>query len=293
MPSATPGTMDSPPGRLNRALRVRSGEEPKVALTVGLMFATWAGFTVGQSSIDALLFAKDGVDELPFLYLLLGALLFVASLGVTALLGRMARERLFTLLPLALAALLVLGWSAAQAGIGWVYPVLWLFAGLAFLVQGSYLWGIAGLITDTRQAKRLFPLFGAGGIAGAALGGLVTQPLAAWLEPENLLLLWAGVLVATSTLVRVVLVRWAPGTGRVRRRGRDRVTALGAIRDGYRTVRRSDLLRWMSAGAVLMSVLLFTLYLPFSRAALDRFPMLPNWPVSSVSSPEYRPESPC
>ena len=108
-----------------------------VGLTVGLVFATWAGFTVGQSSIDALLFAKYGVDELPVLYLLLGALLFVASLGITALLGRVARERLFTLLPLALAALLVVGWLTAQAGIRWAYPALWLFAGLAFLVQGS------------------------------------------------------------------------------------------------------------------------------------------------------------
>ena len=242
-----------------------------VGLTVGLMFATWAGFTVGQSSIDALLFATYGVDELPVLYLLLGALLFVASLGITALLGRVARERLFTLLPLALAALLVVGWLTAQAGIRWAYPALWLFAGLAFLVQGSYLWGIAGLVTDTRQAKRLFPLFGAGGIAGAALGGLVTQPLAAWLQPANLLLLWAGVLVATSGLARLVLARWAPGAGRIRR-GRDRITALGAIREGYRTVRRSALLRWMSAGAVLLSVLLYSLYLPFSRAALDEFP---------------------
>jgi HEAT repeat protein len=258
--------------RLNHALRVRSGEEPMVGLTVGLMFLTWAGFTVGQSSIDALLFAEYGVDELPFLYLLLGALLFLASLGVTALLGRIPRESLFTLLPLALAALLVAGWLTAQAGIQLVYPALWLFAGLAFLVQGSYLWGIAGLITDTRQAKRLFPLFGAGGIAGAALGGLVTRPLASWVQPENLLPLWAGVLIATSGLARAVLARWGPSRGRVPRRGQHRITALGNIREGYRTVRGSDLLRWMSAGAALFSVLLYSLYLPFSRAALDRFP---------------------
>ena len=243
-----------------------------VGLTVGLMFATWAGFTIGQSSIDALLFANDGVDELPVLYLLLGALLFVASLGVTALLGRIDRERLFTLLPLGLAALLVVGWLAAQAGILWVYPALWLLAGLAFLVQGSYLWGIAGVVTDTRQAKRLFPLFGAGGIAGAALGGVLTQPLAAWLQPENLLLLWVGILVATSVLARAVLARSGPSSGRVPGRRPDRIAALETIREGYRTVRGSDLLRWMSAGAVLLSVLLYSLYLPFSRAALDEFP---------------------
>jgi len=83
-----------------------------VGLTVGLMFLTWAGFTIGQSSIDALLFAGYGVDELPLLYLLLGALLFLASLGVTALLGRMARETLFTLLP---AVLVLAGCLAFRA----------------------------------------------------------------------------------------------------------------------------------------------------------------------------------
>jgi HEAT repeat protein len=256
---------------LNRTLRVRPGEEPMVGLTVALMFLTWAGYTIGQSSIDALLFAKDGVDELPVLYLLLGGLLFVASLGVTTLLGRMARETLFTLMPLALAALLVAGWLAALAGVELVYPALWLIAGLAFLVQASYLWGIAGLVTDTRQAKRLFPLFGAGGIAGAALGGLVTQPLAAWLQPENLLLLWAGILVLTSILASVVLVRSALGARGTGQR-RVRTTAVQAIRDGYRTVRGSDLLRWMSAAAVLFSVLLYSLYLPFSQAALQQYP---------------------
>ena len=257
--------------RLNRILRVRSGEGWMVGVTVGLMFLTWAGFTIGQSSIDALLFARYGVDELPVLYLLLGLLLFIASLGVTALLGRMARQRLFSVLPVGLAVLLVAGWLAVQADIQVVYPALWLFVGLAFLVQGSYLWGIAGLVTDTRQAKRLFPLFGAGGIAGAALGGLVTPPLATWLQPENLLLLWSSTLVATSGLANAVLAKWGPQKGRESRR-RARVSTIGTIREGYRTVRGSDLLRWMSAGAVLFAVLLYSLYLPFSEAALDQFP---------------------
>jgi len=243
-----------------------------VGRMVGLMFVTWAGLTIGQSSIEALLFSRYGVDALPVLYLLLGLLLFLASLGVTALLGRMAREKLFVLMPLVLAVLLVAGRLAVEAGIELVYPGLWLFANLALLAQGLYLWGIAGLVTDTRQAKRLFPLFAAGGIAGAAVGGLVTGPLAGWLQPENLLLLWAGILVASTALARAVVGRWEPGRGRATRRRRDRVTALGAVRQGYRTVRGSALLRWMSAGAVLFSVLLYSLYLPFSRAAVDRFP---------------------
>ena len=87
-----------------------------VGRMVGLTFVTWAGLTIGQSSIEALLFSRYGVDQLPVLYLLLGLLLFLASLGVTAMLGRMARESLFVLMPLVLAALLVAGRLAVEAG---------------------------------------------------------------------------------------------------------------------------------------------------------------------------------
>ena len=51
----------------------------------------------------------------------------------------------------------------------WVYRLLWVTVAVAYLVQGIYLWGTAGAVVDTRQAKRLFPIFGAGGILVAAL----------------------------------------------------------------------------------------------------------------------------
>ncbi|MBD0293414.1 MAG: HEAT repeat domain-containing protein, partial [Jiangellaceae bacterium] len=236
------------------------------------MFVSWAGLTIGQSSVDALLFARYGVDVLPVLYLLLGVLLFAASLAVTALLARTARNKLFPSMPLALASLLAAGRLWVAAGSELVYPALWLFAGLALLAQLSYLWGTAGLVTDTRQAKRLFPLFAAGGIAGAAVGGLLTDPLARVLGPENLLLVWACLLIASSGLATAVISRWG-GASRDLPTGRQhRVGALLAVRDGYRTVRRSALLRWMAAGAVLFSVLFYSLYLPFSAAAVERFP---------------------
>ena len=59
-------------------------------------------------------------------------------------------------------------------------------------------WGIAGAVHDTRQAKRLFPLYASGVILGAALGGLATAPLARWAGAENLLLIWAAALAAGS-----------------------------------------------------------------------------------------------
>jgi HEAT repeat protein len=46
---------------------------------------------------------------------------------------------------------------------------------------------------------------------------------------------------------------------------------LDEMQQGYRFVRGSSVMKWMSIAAMLFSVLFFSLYLPFSRAATDRF----------------------
>jgi hypothetical protein len=66
-------------------------------------------------------------------------------------------------------------------------------------------WALAGTISDTRQAKRLFPLYGAGLIAGTIVGGLSTGPAADAIHAENLLFVWAGALIAVHVLARTVV----------------------------------------------------------------------------------------
>ena len=44
------------------------------------------------------------------------------------------------------------------------------------------------------------------------------------------------------------------------------------VREGFRYAVRSPLLRWMSVGSILFSLLFFSLYLPFSRAVAERYP---------------------
>ena len=129
------------------------------------------------------------------------------------------------------------------------------------------------MVVDTRQAKRLFPLFGAGWIVGWVVGGVLTRPLAALIGAENLLLVWAAGLAAAFMFGRALLGaagRVRPTTGR--RSHRPPPAMLDEMRQGFRAVRASSLLRWMSLAAMLFSVLFFSLYLPFSRAATERFP---------------------
>ncbi len=42
----------------------------------------------------------------------------------------------------------------------------------------------------------------------------------------------------------------------------------------------STMLRWLAVAALLFSVLLYLLYLPFSGAAAERFPTPAGWPDS-------------
>ncbi len=253
----------------SRVFRVQKGEGSVVALVVSLMFVFMAAGTIGESGIDALFFDRVGAQALPVMYLLQGGVMLIAMLGLTGILGRLGHRRAYLGAVLVLAAVVVGERALLLAGGGWVYRLLWVTAALATLVGGISLWGTAGAVVDTRQAKRLFPIFGAGGILGSVIGGLLTPPLASAIGTENLLLVWAGGLLGAFVLTRQVLgqARAAP-----RRRFRSRASAVRGMTQGLTYVRRSRLLVWMSIAAVLFSILFYTLYFPYAGAAAAHYP---------------------
>jgi HEAT repeat protein len=254
---------------MDRLLRLLPGERRVVAPAAAAAFASAAGLTLASSSIDALLFSRGGVDDLPLLYVFLGATMFLATLGVSVLLGRIGRGRAFLAIPAAIAAIAAGSRILLAIGVGWIYPALWLLRGASEFLLGMAVWGLAGLVTDTRQAKRFFPLIGGAAVLGQVLGGLATRPLAGWLGAENLILVWLGTLALVVALARTLVMDAGAG---VRPPQRRRPSAVAEMRDGLRQALRSPLLRWMSVGSVLFSLLFFSLYLPFSRAAVARYP---------------------
>jgi CRP/FNR family transcriptional regulator len=259
-------------GAVGRFLRVRRGEGRTVGLLVALMFVAFAGSTVGESGVTALFFDRIGADALPLMYLGQGTIGLVAVLALTGTLGRFDRRVAFVTIPLMIVAIVLGERLVLAADPGWIYPVLWLTVTPAVLLQSVFLWGTAGLVTDTRRAKRLFPLFASGGILGSVVGGLATRPLATAIGAENLLLVWAASFAAAALLCAAVLRlrrRTVPRRARLRRRP---PPALRDIRQGLSYIKRSPLLVWMTAAAVLFSVLFYSLYLPFAQAATARYP---------------------
>jgi hypothetical protein len=61
------------------------------------------------------------------------------------------------------------------------------------------------VVCDTRQAKRLFPLFNASRILGQVIGGFVTGVLVNTIGIENLLLVWSGTMLLAFVLGRTLL----------------------------------------------------------------------------------------
>jgi HEAT repeat protein len=255
--------------RIRAVLGLHPGEGATVALAMAVAFLASGGMMIAQSAIDALFFARYGVDRLPILYVLVGVTMFAATAGVGRLFARLGRGRAFLVVFAVIAAAALLGRLAIVSGQGWVYAALWLVYSVAEFIQVLAVWGLAGLIADTRQAKRFFPVIGAGGVCGLILGGAVTPTLAGTLGSENLLVVWSA-LAAGAGVLGLLLVRTrAPfalaGPGRGRRRG-------GGMSAAFDDVRSSQLLRWMSVAGLLTSLLFSLLYLPFSAAAVDRYP---------------------
>ena len=79
--------------RVESALQVRSGEGRQVTWLVLLMFLPSAGGAIGSPSVEALFYARFGVQYLPFMYVALGLVTLVTSFLLTALLGRASRRR--------------------------------------------------------------------------------------------------------------------------------------------------------------------------------------------------------
>jgi HEAT repeat protein len=256
-------------------LHVRAGEGRIVSLMMALMFVPSAGAAIGVSSAEGLFLSRVGANALPGLYIALGLVTILTTLGITALLGRVAPLRCYLFMPIVIALLLLGARFLVDLEFNGIYQVLWVTVFLFDTFMRLVLWGIAGLSFDTRQAKRLFPLFVAASILGFTVGGVLTGPLVKQLGTENLLLVWAGALLVGFGLARIVTRAAATAQStsmrRIRRRRGTRVR--DDLQAGFQYVRSSRLMRWIALSALLFQALYFLLAFPFSKAVESYYPI--------------------
>jgi hypothetical protein len=233
------------------------------ALVAGLFAAIEAGRGLGGNTADALFFLRFGVSNLPYMYVALGMTSFFVALTYTACLGRFAKRGFFAALLAALALALLAERAAILLDLRALYPIVWLTVNIIGVLLVTLAWNVAGEVCDTRQAKRLFPIFVSAGIFGAFAGNLITGPAARLLGIENLLVVYAVILLIGMALIHTI----GRDFFRSAVKGRLQANLVADIRAGYDFVRRSRLLQLLAVSAVLFSVLFFSVTFPFGKAA--------------------------
>ena len=92
-------------------------------------------------------------------------------------------------------------WLMLRAHVAAAPVLIYVWVGVFAVLIPSQVWTLAGLVFNTRQAKRLFSLVGSGGILGAALGGSFAGYIGPALGTENVLLATIGFVLASSAIV--------------------------------------------------------------------------------------------
>ncbi len=259
------------PARIARVLAVRPGEGRLVG-GVAALFATLEGARgIGEVGADALVLARFGPEALPttlpYLYIALGIVGFVVSLGYAVALGRLPRIPLYIGVLVSVSALLVALRIGLAMGATQLVPLVWLTVFASSTINFTIAWTVSGATFDARQAKRLFPLLTSAAIAGSFLGTLVAGPVAGIVSVESLVVVQAVLLVLAAGLLarlprpraRAVLPA-APSS------------VVTDLRIGFDTVLRSPLMRLVALAYVLLAVLLFSVSFPFMIAASREFP---------------------
>ena len=246
-------------------------DEVRMSLLVAAMFLFMeTGLSFGRNAAYTLLLVPLGkeVDHvLPFVYMGLGAVVFLVTMAYSASLGRfqnagVASTVLAGAVFLFLAQWLVIAWWGQP-----IYRTLYLTTFGMAGVLGTLSWTVAGEVTDARQAKRLFPFFASVGILGGVLGNSLAGALSKAIETHDLIVLFCASLTVVFFLTRRITRDYF----KPEPTAQAGYNFLQDLRAGYDFVAGYKLFRLLAFASILFSVLFFTIEYPFNIIVSERF----------------------
>ncbi|RYF96911.1 MAG: hypothetical protein EOO00_01525 [Chitinophagaceae bacterium] len=171
-------------------------------------FLQGAGLAFFFTSAFAQFLEKFPITELPWVMVYSALLLWAVGWIYTRLEHRLKFRQFNLTIILAMSASIFLLWIANfQLGGEWFLYVLMAWFNVLYLLNNLQFWGIAALLFDLRQSKRLFAVISAGDIPAKFIGYTLALIFVPYTGAQNLLLLGAGCIVASIPLFsRIVTV---------------------------------------------------------------------------------------
>ena len=166
-----------------------------------LLMLCFAAAIIGDSTAEALLLARFGPAFIPRMFLVNALVLFVLSAGLLSLVDRTDRRTFFFNALLVHGGILLLLRVAVAAKWDVLYFPLFSYAYSSKILFFLLFWTIANDLIDSRRAGKEFPYIAAGGTIGA-IGISFSIPALMRIFPvENLLVVWALLILAASLLL--------------------------------------------------------------------------------------------
>jgi len=185
---------------------VRPGEWRLTILMGTYYFSLLFFYYLLKPARDALFLVNLEPDHLPFVYILtaLVAAPVTAAYARAGLKYRLDRLIMVTTMILSLQLIGMRLLLSIQQD--WVFFLFYAWVGVAAGLITSQFWLVANTVFDAVEAKRIFPILGLGGIAGAFFGGELTSWLIDTMHigTDNLLLVGLFVLLVAGALGRIV-----------------------------------------------------------------------------------------
>ncbi len=230
-----------------------------VAIAYGLVLAS---MYVLKPARNALFLGRFGVEQLPYV-LLLVALVGGVSAALYGRAGRpaQARRMVLVLFPFLAVQLVVFWLLLGDQGPGWLVYAFYVWVNLYGLVATSLIWLIANSVFDAREARRAFGFIGAGGIAGAIVGGAFTQLAVAHLGTLNLLLICVVAMLVAAAVAQLPRPLDVPATSARRRNSAEVGTGWAA----------SPLLFWLVPMVGLAAVVSVIVDIQFNAVVAETF----------------------
>jgi len=157
-----------------------------------------AGHTMMETARDTLFLQELPARRLPWAYLSISALALVVGAGINRLTRALPRRQTLTVTLLAVAGVTATFWWFSTGRPPQLLFALYVWTGLAASLVTLQIWLRAASMFDVGSAKRVFPLIGAGGLAGATLGAAVASVVLHFTGPRILILVGALLFIAAA-----------------------------------------------------------------------------------------------
>lgn len=233
--------------RVQAWLGIRKGEYLVAISLSAYLFLIVSSYVVTKNVRDALFLVEFGAVNLPYVSIAIAVLVGIFGSGYIRRSRELPHDRLVTYTLLFFASNLVVFWWLSQFEYKWLYPIIYVWAGVFGVIAPMQVWTLANFALTTRQAKRIYAFIGAGGLLGGIAGGFFTSSFADRLGPEDLLL---GVVVAL--LLSVVLVQVVSARSPKELSGTERLEHALSLRESAALIKESKYLLVL-AGLVMVS----------------------------------------